>query len=227
MSFLIVSISEITPWFSSGIINDSSSLIESFDLESVLSIDLSDLFGDVEESDPIEEDAPALLRIAEKTKADEEIAKIIITNDEMLWPVGHKSEVVSGFPYSSNGGAHHGIDIFVSGLDGRNYDENGNSLSYGKPFRAAQSGVVIDASNENKWNTGFGNYCLIEHSDGTQTLYAHAKTVYVSVGDTVNIGQTLGEIGDSGNTTSPHLHFEVRVAADRVNPMNYVSEPVA
>ena len=226
MSFLIVSISEIAPWIcTADIISEGSALLESVDLDSVFAL-ASDYFSDEsEETESDEEYAAAFIKIAEKTKSDEAIGKIITTNDNMLWPVGHKSEVVSGFPYYSNGGAHHGIDIFVTGLDGKNRDENGNSLSYGKPFRAAQSGVVIDASNDDEWNTGFGNYCLIEHEDGTQTLYAHAKTIYVSEGDTVTIGQTIGEIGSTGNTTAPHLHFEVRVENDRVNPMDFVSEP--
>lgn len=160
-----------------------------------------------------------------KEPETEKTEKILISSGSMLWPVAHKSEVVEGFPRYSSGGSHHGVDIFVIGNDGSNRDGNGNSLSYGKPFRAAQSGVVVEAANNGKYNTGFGNYCVIDHGDGTQTLYAHAKCVYVSVGDTVKQGQTIGEIGGTGNTTAPHLHFEVRVYGERVNPLNYVSEP--
>lgn len=151
--------------------------------------------------------------------------KILISSDDMLWPVPHKSEVVEGFPRYSSGGAHHGVDIFVIGADGSNRDSKGNSLSYGKPFRAAQSGIVVEAANDGDYHTGYGNYCIIDHGDGTQTLYAHAKTVNVKPGDIVTKGQTLGEIGGTGNTTAPHLHFEVRVGGERVNPLNYVSEP--
>lgn len=232
MSFLIVSISEVAPWFSiEDFKTESSSAFDVISLESVFGFVSEKYTVDDESIASYEDLVSAFRETAEKFKSEEAVRKIIITDDDMLWPVGHKSEVVSGFPYYSNGGAHHGIDIFVTGLDGENRDENGNSLSYGKPFRAAQSGVVVDVCNDNKWNTGFGNYCLIDHGDGTQTLYAHAKTILVSAGDTVTLGQTIGEIGDSGNTTAPHLHFEVRVADDgsnrRVNPMNYVSEPVA
>lgn len=176
-----------------------------------------------EETTEAETQAPTEAETKEEKTEKQE--KVLIISDDMLWPVAHKSEVVEGFPRYSSGGAHHGIDIFVVGTDGRNRDGNGNSLSYGKPFRAAKDGVVVEAANNGKYNTGFGNYCVIDHGDGTQTLYAHAKTVYVSVGDTVKQGQTIGEIGGTGNTTAPHLHFEVRVGGVRVNPLNYVSEP--
>ncbi len=147
----------------------------------------------------------------------------------MLWPVASDSTVVSGFPYYENGGAHHGVDIFVIGADGRTRDDNGNSLSYGKKFRAAREGVVIEARNDGEWNTGYGNYCIVDHGDGTLTLYAHAKTVCVKPGEKVVLGQTLGEIGGTGNATAPHLHFEVRIGGagslTRVDPMDYISEP--
>ena len=163
--------------------------------------------------------------LTEKVTKEQKTEKVLISSGSMLWPVAHKSEVVEGFPRYSNGGVHHGVDIFIIGNDGRNRDDNGGSLSFGKPFRAAQSGVVVEASNNGKYNTGFGNYCIIDHGDGTQTLYAHAKAVYVSAGDTVKQGQTIGEIGGTGNTTAPHLHFEVRLYGERVNPLNYISEP--
>lgn len=163
--------------------------------------------------------------LTEKVTKEQKPEKLLVSSGSMLWPVAHKSEVVEGFPRYSNGGTHHGVDIFVIGNEGRNRDDNGNSLSYGKPFRAAQSGIVIEASSNGKFNTGFGNYCIIDHGDGTQTLYAHAKAVYVTAGDTVKQGQTIGEIGGTGNTTSPHLHFEVRLNGNRVDPLNYISKP--
>lgn len=255
MSFVIVSISEITPWvFSNENAAENSVILDAACFDSVLSIPSEELF--TVESVPVTESAPEIATeiLAEETtfsveraltstapEAEEEITEEITeaeveetTEKEtekseetngMLWPVGISSMVVSGYPAYSNGAAHHGIDIFVSYGDGRTRDDNGNSLSYGKPFRSAQSGTVVEVYNDGCWNTGFGNYCLVDHGDGTQTLYAHAKTVYVQEGDFVKQGQTLGEIGDTGNTTAPHLHFEVRVNSSRVDPLNYVSEP--
>lgn len=164
----------------------------------------------------------------ETTQAKKE-AQTSYDKSKMLWPVASSSKVVAGFPYYESGAAHHGVDIFVIGSDGDTRDGNGNSLSYGKAFRAAKAGVVVQVKNNSEWNTGFGNYCIIDHGDGTQTLYAHAKTVYVNCGDKVSQGQTIGEIGGTGNATAPHLHFEVRLGDEnsytRVNPLNYISEP--
>lgn len=73
---------------------------------------------------------------------------------------------------------------------------------------------------------GYGNFVMIEHDDGTITLYAHMyeNTITVSYGDTVKAGQVIGKMGSSGNSTGMHLHFEVRVGGQRVDPMNYISE---
>lgn len=165
----------------------------------------------------------------EETTQPKKESQSNLGKNKMLWPVASNSKVVAGFPYYESGRAHHGVDIFVIGSDGDTRDGNGNSLSYGKAFRAAKSGIVVQVKNNDEWNTGFGNYCIIDHGDGTQTLYAHAKTVYVKCGEKVSQGQTIGEIGGTGNTTAPHLHFEVRLGDEysytRVNPLNYISEP--
>ena len=149
---------------------------------------------------------------------------------EMLWPVAGKTTVTAGYPNYKDGSPHGGIDICIVGASGGTRDENGKSYSLGKPFRAAQGGKVILAKNDGNWNYGFGNYCIIDHGDGKHTLYAHAQTLYVSEGDVVQKGEKIGLIGDTGNTTGPHLHFEVRIKdssgnVNRVNPLNYVSKP--
>ncbi len=148
---------------------------------------------------------------------------------DMIWPVAGKTTMTAGYPAYSNGKAHYGIDICVVGATGGTRDENGKSYSLGKPFRAAQGGEVIIAANDNNWNYGFGNYCVIDHGDGTQTLYAHAQTLYVKKGDIVKKGENIGAIGETGNVTGPHLHFEVRVkkgdTVSRVQPLDYVTKP--
>ncbi len=81
----------------------------------------------------------------------------------------------------------------------------------GEPLVAAADGVVIIARSGG-WNGGYGNYIIIEHPNGTQTLYGHMNVLYVAPGALVSKGQSIGENGSTGRSTGPHLHFEVRGA---------------
>lgn len=82
----------------------------------------------------------------------------------------------------------------------------------GTPVYASASGKVIVARSSG-WNGGYGAYVVIAHDNGTQTLYAHLSEVYVS-GGTVSQGETIGAVGNTGKSTGPHLHFEVRGATN-------------
>jgi murein DD-endopeptidase MepM/ murein hydrolase activator NlpD len=88
---------------------------------------------------------------------------------------------------------------------------------YGSPIFAAQSGTVILAG----WYGGYGQCVIVDHGNGTTTFYAHTSDLYVSEGETVQRGQAIAAIGTSGLSTGPHLHFEVRVGGEPVNPVNY------
>jgi LysM repeat protein len=81
----------------------------------------------------------------------------------------------------------------------------------GTPIRAAAAGDVI-VSKSSGWNGGYGLYVVIKHPNGTQTLYAHNSSNIVSVGQKVVVGQVIGYVGNSGQSTGPHVHFEVRGA---------------
>ena len=81
----------------------------------------------------------------------------------------------------------------------------------GTPILAAAPGVVI-VSKSGAWNGGYGNYIVIKHENGTQTLYAHNKSNTVSQGQRVERGQVIGSVGNTGRSTGTHLHFEVRGA---------------
>lgn len=114
-----------------------------------------------------------------------------------VWPVagGRVTQGIHGF---------NGVDIGFSG----------SAAAEGTPILAAASGVVIVARDGGQWNGGYGNYIVIKHPNGTQTLYAHAQTgsVAVSVGSTVAQGQVIAGVGQTGKATGLHLHFEVRGA---------------
>ena len=88
--------------------------------------------------------------------------------------------------------------------------------SYGSAIYAADSGKVVQSSDG--WNGGWGNYVMIDHGNGMQTLYAHMSSRAVSVGQTVSKGQTIGYVGSTGNSTGPHLHFEMYVNGSRIDP---------
>ena len=87
----------------------------------------------------------------------------------------------------------------------------------GTPIVAAASGTVTTAG----WVSGYGNYTVINHGGGVMTAYGHQSAINVSVGQTVSAGQTIGLVGSTGNSTGPHLHFEVYVNGSTQNPMSY------
>ena len=85
----------------------------------------------------------------------------------------------------------------------------------GTPIQAAAAGRVVFSGR----NKGYGNMVMLEHADGRRTLYAHAKALYVKVGATVAAGQTIAAVGSTGHSTGPHVHFEIRVGEQAVNPL--------
>ena len=89
----------------------------------------------------------------------------------------------------------------------------------GTAIVAAASGTVTTAG----WVSGYGNYTVINHGGGVMTAYGHQSAMYVSGGQTVSAGQTIGAVGSTGNSTGPHLHFEVYVNGATQNPMSYFS----
>jgi murein DD-endopeptidase MepM/ murein hydrolase activator NlpD len=90
----------------------------------------------------------------------------------------------------------------------------------GTPIMAAANGVVVKAG----WNSGgYGNLVDIQHTDGTVTRYGHNKRILVHAGETVEQGQQISEMGSTGFSTGPHLHFEVHPLGKKaVNPIAYL-----
>jgi murein DD-endopeptidase MepM/ murein hydrolase activator NlpD len=79
---------------------------------------------------------------------------------------------------------------------------------------------VVVYSGWSDW--GYGNVIAIDHGTGMQTLYAHLSTINVGCGAFVTQGDVIGAMGSTGNSSGPHLHFEMRLNGGRVNPHNYV-----
>lgn len=88
----------------------------------------------------------------------------------------------------------------------------------GTAVHAWRAGKIIHAS----WSGGYGNYIQIQHNDGTISCYAHLSKYACSIGESVNCHQVIAYSGSTGNSTGPHLHFEIKVNGEFVNPLNYL-----
>lgn len=91
----------------------------------------------------------------------------------------------------------------------------------GAPVKAADSGHVILA--QSGYNNGYGNHVIIDHGNGFVSLYAHLNSFYVRVGENVSRGQQIGTVGNTGNSTGPHLHLEIRYQGAPRNPFSYLN----
>jgi murein DD-endopeptidase MepM/ murein hydrolase activator NlpD len=99
--------------------------------------------------------------------------------------------------------------IRTQGIHGQNAVDIGAPV--GTPLLAAAAGTVLVAKGSG-YNGGYGKMVIISHSNGTQTVYGHMNNVYVATGQSLSQGEQIGESGNSGKSTGPHLHFEVRGA---------------
>ena len=139
--------------------------------------------------------------------------EIIIPDGEIAAPPAPKA--IARASSSASGGVSYAgyfMRPLLGGLRTQGiHGYNGVDLAapIGVPIFASASGDVIIA-REGGWNGGYGAYVVIRHGNDTQTLYAHASSVIVGVGQYVTQGQVIGYVGNSGKSTGPHLHFEIR-----------------
>jgi len=118
-----------------------------------------------------------------------------------IWPVSGSLNSRFGPRWGS---FHTGIDI---------------GAGFGTGVAAAASGKVVLVAHS---NYGYGNYVIVRHADGSETLYAHLSAIYVSLGQEVGQGEPIGAVGCTGWCTGPHLHFEVRIGGVAVDPLPYL-----
>ena len=107
-------------------------------------------------------------------------------------------------PFTGESRMHRGIDY---------------SAPTGTPIRAAAPGVVTWAGEQGS----YGELVIVDHGNGVETRYAHQAWVDVAVGDVVNAGDVLGAVGSTGRSTGPHLHFELRVGGEAIDPQPWMT----
>lgn len=127
-----------------------------------------------------------------------------LKSGEFLWPVPASNTISSGFGRRW-GRMHEGVDI--PGKVGSN-------------IVAASEGVVVYSGSE---IGGYGNITVIAHKNGFFTVYAHAKTNYTKEGQRVYRGQVIAQIGMTGRSSGPHLHFEIRKNGESIDPQNFLA----
>jgi hypothetical protein len=134
-----------------------------------------------------------------------------LTSTPTLWPViGHLTGTFGERmdPFSGEGAFHTGVDI---------------SSQYGDAVRVSADGVVIEANER----AGYGRLVVVDHGFGVTTYYGHLSSFNVLPGQQLKRGETIGNVGVSGRSTGPHVHYEVRINGAPVNPMRYLRQASA
>lgn len=142
----------------------------------------------------------ATVTIQEISTESKGASRSSVAGSTWIWPVN--GVITSDFGWRK-GDFHHGVDI---------------AASSGTTIRAARPGRVVKTG----WIGVYGLTVLIDHGNGIQTLYAHNSKVLVKVGDQVDKGEGIALSGNTGRTTGPHLHFEIRIDGKTVDPEHYL-----
>ena len=154
----------------------------------------------VQEVEALEEQSAALAATIRATGSSSAGTPASTPGAVLAWPVA--GPVVSGFG-PRWGRMHEGIDIAVG---------------TGTPVGASAAGTVIHAG----WLGGYGLLVVVDHGGGLSTAYAHNSSIVVGVGQQVSQGEVLALAGSTGNSSGPHVHFEVRVNGSAVDPLGYL-----
>jgi murein DD-endopeptidase MepM/ murein hydrolase activator NlpD len=167
-------------------------------------VDLSQLTAseraEASEIDALQASSQAIAERIRSAQGGDSPAPSSVSASGMIWPVS--GPITSPFGWRW-GRMHEGIDIGVG---------------YGTPIHAAAAGTVIYCG----WEEGYGNFVVIDHGGNVATAYGHQERIAVSCGEHVEQGQVIGYVGCTGHCFGPHLHFEVRVGGNPVDPLGYL-----
>jgi len=162
--------------------------------------------------------------LAQKQREDEEArrreeasksssAPSVVGTGDFIWPLPSSNTIITELygprihPILGTASFHYAIDV---------------SANRGTPVYAADSGTVLIA----EYNYSYGNFVLISHGNGYATVYAHAERLLVTPGQKVNKGDVIMNVGSTGYSTGPHLHYEIRLNGERINPLDYYDTSV-
>ncbi|MER7080490.1 Murein DD-endopeptidase MepM and murein hydrolase activator NlpD, contain LysM domain [Saccharopolyspora kobensis] len=167
----------------------------------------------VEESGRIDKSEAIERARAEAERARQEAERAAAEAERAAEEAARKA--ASGFVKPAEG-------TFTSGFGAR-WGTNHNGIdianSIGTPIRAVAAGTVVEAGPA----SGFGQWIRLQHKDGTITVYGHINTIDVSEGEQVGAGEQIATMGNRGQSTGPHLHFEVHVGGSKINPLPWLS----
>lgn len=181
----------------------------------------------VKSGDTVESIAKKFKSHTENIKRYNNLEDVLVVGTEIIIPDGEITSSASvannTTSYPTNNGLILGYFIrpVPNGIKTQNvHGHNGVDIGapIGSKIRAVADGEVILA-RVGGWGGGYGNYVIIQHPNGMQTLYGHMSRVDVSVGDKVSQGDTIGAVGNTGDSTGPHLHIEVHMKGG-ANPLN-------
>lgn len=199
--------------------------------------DLKDFIAKINEIEKIEYKIEEVIEnkniISSQEKLDEKINEVKTAKAEKEAEAKRKAEMQRARTVTSrggttvrksnyNGGAPLESYVYISSYygmrNGKMHTGVDFAASAGTHIYAWKSGTVAFVG----WSGGYGNFIIVDHGDGTVSRYAHCSGYAVSQGQTVTKGQTIGYVGTTGNSTGNHLHFEIKVNGNFVNPLNYL-----
>ncbi|MEM9202233.1 MAG: peptidoglycan DD-metalloendopeptidase family protein [Actinomycetota bacterium] len=159
--------------------------------------------------------------VAARAASSDEISRLIDETVANATGLSPGSPSAQGFIMPTAGRIGSGFGPRVHPIFGTVRQHTGVDIgaSTGNPIWSSKAGEVIFAG----WKGGYGNTVLVAHEGGVVTLYAHMSVIHAGVGDPVDQGDTIGEIGSTGFSTGPHLHFEVRVGGEPNDPVLFLS----
>lgn len=164
--------------------------------------DIRSLFGQAEADQP----SGIWLPPVDASRRDDERDRPLLGESRPAsWPLAERGFVTQGV-HAGTGGDHPGLDIAVA------------SDSY---IRAAGAGTVTDVGDD----AVYGRFVVIDHGDGYATLYGHASMTFVTLGQQVRERQVIALSGSTGRSTGPHLHFEILVDGEPVDPLTFIEQP--